>query len=55
MVIPTILGKGQRFPGAGPLPPFCSLIVGLGTVRALVGVCFSLLVCYSEHITRPKV
>ena len=31
-------GKGQGFPGVGPLPSFWSLMVGLRTVMAQVGV-----------------
>ena len=31
-IIPTILGKGQGFPEAGPQPTFCSLMVNLGIV-----------------------
>ena len=34
---------------------FLILMVGLGTVMAPVGVSFSLLMCYSEHILRLKV
>jgi len=43
-VIPTILGKGRGFPGVGPRPTFCSLMVNLGTVMAPLGVSFHLLI-----------
>ena len=46
---------GWRFPGIGPLPTFWSLIVGFGTVMALLGVSFTLLMYYNEHILRIKV
>ena len=46
----TILGKGWKFPGIGPLPTCWSLMVGLGTVMAPVGVLLSLLMCYSERV-----
>ena len=55
-IIPTILGKGQRFPGTGPMPTFGSLMVGLGTVLAPADVSFSLLMCcYNETILMLKV
>ena len=54
-ISPVIWGKGQRFPGTGALPTFWSLIVSLGTVTALAGVSFSLLVYYSECIPRLKI
>ena len=41
-IIPTILGKGQRFPGVEPSLTFRSWN-SLGTVLAPVGVSFSLL------------
>ena len=34
---------------------FLMLMVGLGTVMAPMGVSFSLLMCYSEHILKLKV
>ena len=37
-IIPTILGKGQRFLGIEPSLTFWSLMVSLGTVLAPVGV-----------------
>jgi len=43
-IIPTILGKGRGFPGVGPRPTFCSLMVNLGTVMAPLGVSFHLLI-----------
>ena len=46
--------EGQGFPGIGPRPIFW-IMVGLGTVMAPVGVSFSLLMCYNEHILRLKV
>ena len=42
-VIPTIFGKGWRFPGFGP-PPKLVFWQCLGTVMASLGVSFSLLV-----------
>ena len=54
-IIPVTLGKGRGFPGVGPLPAFWSLIVDLGTVMVPLGVSFSLLLCYNEHILRIKV
>ena len=46
---------GWRFPGIGPLPTFWSLIVGFGTVMALLGVSFTLRMYYHEHMLRIKV
>ena len=43
-IIPTIFGKGRGFPGVGPRPTFCSLMVNLGTVMAPLGVSFHLLI-----------
>ena len=43
-IIPTILGKGQRFPGVGPVSTVGSLMVDLGTAMAPLGVSFSLLI-----------
>ena len=40
-IIPTIWGKGQGFPGIGPLPTFWPFMVGLETVMVPVGVLFS--------------
>ena len=54
-IIPTILEKGQRFPGIGPLHTFWPFMVGIGTVMAPVSVSFSLLIYYNECIMRPKV
>ena len=54
-IILTILGKGQRFPGIGPLPTFWSLLVHLGTAKVPMGVLFSSLIYYSEHILILKV
>ena len=48
-IIPSILGKGWRFLGIGPLPLFWSLIVCPGTVMVL-----SLLMCYNQHILKIK-
>jgi len=36
-------------------PQFLMFMVGLGSVMVPVGVSFSLLMCYSEHILRLKV
>ena len=47
-IIPTILGKGQRFPGTGSPPTFWSLMVSLGAVVVPLGMSFSLLMCYNE-------
>ena len=41
-------GKRWGFPGIGPLPTFWSLMVDLRTVMVLVGVSFTLLMCYDE-------
>ena len=54
-IIPTILGKGWGFPGIGPLPTFWPFMVSLGTVMALVGMSFSMLIYYNECIIRLKV
>ena len=53
-IIPTISGKGQGFPGIGPLPPFWPFMLGLRTVIVPVGVSVSMLVYYSECITKLK-
>ena len=37
-IIPTVLGKGWRFPGIGALLTFWSLMMSLGTVLAPVVV-----------------
>ena len=47
-IIPTFLGKGQRFPEIEPRPTFWSLLIGLGTALAPLGMSLSLLTCYSE-------
>ena len=49
-IILIILGKGQRFPGIGPLPTFWPFTVSLRTVIVLVGVSVSMLMYYNEHI-----
>ena len=54
-IIPTILEKGQGFPGVGPVPTVWSLMVDLGTSMVPLGVSFSLLMCYSELVLRIKV
>ena len=36
--IPTLSGKGQRFPDVRPLPAFWLFMAGLGAVVAPVGV-----------------
>ena len=54
-IIPTVLRKGQRFPGIRPSPTFWPLGVGLGTVRAPLGMSFSLLMCYNECILKTRV
>ena len=54
-IIPTILGKGWRFPGTGPPLTFWPLMVSLGTVMVPVSVPFTLLMCYSECALRIKV
>ena len=48
--IPAILGRGGDFQELGHCPLF-----DLGIVMAPVGVSFSLLMCYSEHILRLRV
>ena len=45
----SILGKGGRFPGIGPLPPFWSLMVSLGTFKVTVGVSFCWYVTVSVY------
>lgn len=50
-----VLGKGQTFPGIGPLLTFWSLVAGFEPVMAPEGVSLSLLMCYSERIRRFKV
>ena len=47
-IIPTVLGKGQRFPDIGMLPTYWSLRVGLRVAMVLVGMSFSWLMSYSE-------
>lgn len=42
-----LFGKGWVFPGIG-LPILFDLVVDLGTVKAPVGMSFSLLMCYNE-------
>ena len=37
-----------------PPDPFQSLMVGLGTVMAPLGVSFGLLMCYNEHMLRTR-
>ena len=37
-IIPTILEKGWRFPGAGPQPTLCSLLISLGIVMVPLGM-----------------
>ena len=54
-VIPTILGKGQGFPGIGPPLTFWPFMASLRTVMALVGVSFSMIIYYNERIMRLKV
>lgn len=49
-----LFGKGWGFPGIG-LPTLFDLVVDLGTVKAPVGMSFSLLMCYNERILRLKV
>ena len=48
-IILTILGKGWQFPGIGPLPPFWSLMVSLGTFKVPVGVSFCWCVTVSVY------
>ena len=51
-IIPTVLGKGQRFPEIGMLPTYWSLRVGLRVAMVLVGMSFSWLMSYSEWMVR---
>ena len=53
-IIPSILGKGQRFPGIGSPPTFWPFMVSPGTVMAPVGVSYSMLIYYNENIMRLK-
>ena len=41
-IVPTSLEKEWRFPGIGPRPTFWPCMISPGTVRAPVGVSFSL-------------
>lgn len=50
--VPAILRKQWGFLELGPLLTF---IVSLGNVMVPVGVSFSLLICYNQHIMRLKV
>ena len=51
-----IWGKGWRLPGIRPLPTFWSLMVSLGTVKALVDMSLSICKCVTnECILRLKV
>ena len=54
-VTPTISGKRWRFPGVELPPTFLTFVVSLGTIMVPVGVSFSLLTCYNEHILSLKV
>ena len=45
-----LLGRGVE-----PLPAFCPFMVHLGTAMAFVGVTFSMLVPYNEHVKSLKV
>ena len=40
-IIPTVLGKGQGFPGIGPLPTFWPFMASLGTVMVSLSKSFS--------------
>ena len=53
-IIPTILEKGWRFTGIGRLTTFCTFMFRLRTVKSLVGISFSMLIYYNEHIMRLK-
>lgn len=52
--IPAILGRAGDFQELGCLH-FLTFVVDLGTVKAPVGMSFSLLMCYNERILRLKV
>ena len=54
-IIPILSGKGQGFPGVGPLPTFWSFMVSLGIFMAPVGMSFSMLLYNNEHTMRLKV
>ena len=54
-IIPTILWAGRRFPRNWATAHFWPFMVSLGTVMALVGVSFSMLIYYNERIMRLKV
>ena len=47
-IIPILSGKGQGFPGVGPLPTFWSFMVSLGIFMAPVGMSFSMLLYNNE-------
>ena len=51
----VLLGKGWGFPGIGTTTHFLTFMVRPWTVMAPVGMSFSLLMCYSEHIMKLKV
>ena len=54
-IIPTILGKGQKFPGIEPLPTFWPFMVNVRTVMVPVGESFIILIYYKKCILRLKV
>ena len=53
-IIPAISGREGDFQELGHCH-FLTFMVDLGTVMVPVGVSFSLLMCYSDHILRLKV
>ena len=53
--IPAVLGAKMRISRNWATVHFLAFVVGLGTVMALVGVSFSLLMFYDECILRLKV
>ena len=54
-IIPTILGKGWRFPGNCATAHLLVFDGWPGTIKATLGVSFGLLMGYDEHILRIEV
>ena len=54
-LIPTILGKGQRFLGIWPPPTFYPVMVNLRTVDGAGGCVIQMLTCCNEYMMMLKV
>ena len=50
----SCFGEGAETPRNWALFTFWSLMVGLGTVTAPLGMSFSLLMCYGERVLRSR-